>query len=141
MQSVTGVAPTALNTMSRALAPGGADTSAFQPDSAPALVALALLHNGAHERAATVVSAAIAAVDASSHTWARLHILRAWIAMVRGQDAVLEGLPDEVVRGPLRERDSLFLHALIVGLARRTGDLAQLRRAWSGAAGASLRAA
>lgn len=137
MQSVTGVAPTALNTMSRALSlPGGADTSAFQPDSAPALVALALLHNGAHERAATVVSAAIAAVDASSHTWARLHILRAWIAMVRGQDAVLEGLPDEVVRGPLRERDSLFLHALIVGLARRTGDLAQLRRAWSGAAGA-----
>ncbi|MBP1051912.1 helix-turn-helix transcriptional regulator [Rhodococcus qingshengii] len=136
MQSVTGSAPSALNTMSRALSlPGGADTSEFQPDSAPALVALALLHNGAHERAAAVVTAAIAADDASSHTWARLHLLGAWIAMVRGQDAILEDLPQEVVRGPLRERDALFLHALIVGLARRSGDLAQLRRAWSGAAG------
>ncbi|XGU19437.1 hypothetical protein ACETU7_31355 [Rhodococcus sp. 3Y1] len=69
MQSVTGSAPSALNTMSRALSlPGGADTSEFQPDSAPALVALALLHNGAHERAAAVVTSAIAADDASSHT-------------------------------------------------------------------------
>ncbi|QIP38726.1 helix-turn-helix transcriptional regulator [Rhodococcus erythropolis] len=52
MQSVTGSAPSALNTMSRALSlPGGSGTSEFQPDSAPALVALALLHNGAHERA------------------------------------------------------------------------------------------
>ena len=137
MQSVTGSAPSALNTMSRALSlPGGADTSQFQPDSAPALVALALLHNGAHERAAAVVTAAIAADDASSHTWARLHILGAWIAMIRGNDTAVDDLPDEVVRGPLRERDALFLHALIVGLARRSGDLAQLRRAWSGAAGA-----
>ncbi|MDI9915092.1 LuxR family transcriptional regulator [Rhodococcus sp. IEGM 1379] len=134
IQSITGVAPIALNTMSRALAlPGGTDSSVFQPDSAPALVALALLHNGAPERAASAISAAIAIDDANSHTWARHHILSAWIAMLSGHDNVLEKLPKEIVTGPLRERDALFLQALIVGVARRSGDLAQLRRAWSSA--------
>ncbi|MCJ0902149.1 helix-turn-helix transcriptional regulator [Rhodococcus sp. ARC_M6] len=135
MQSITGVAPIALNTMSRALAlPGGTDSSVFQPDSAPALVTLALLHNGALESAAAVINAAIAIDDANSHTWARHHILSAWIAMLSGQDKVLETLPNEILTSPLRERDALFLQALIVGAARRSGDLAQLRRAWSSAA-------
>lgn len=134
MQSITGVAPIALNRMSRALAlPGGTDSTAFQPDSAPALVTLALLHNGAHERAASVINAAISVDVPDSHTWARHHILAAWIALLIGRDNVLERVPKEILTGPLHGRDELFLRALVVGIARRSGDIAQLRRAWTSA--------
>ncbi|MGC0365713.1 DNA-binding CsgD family transcriptional regulator [Rhodococcus sp. 27YEA15] len=137
VQSVTEAAPIAMNTMARALSmPGSTDTSGFQPDTIPALTALALIHNGGNTRAAAVTGIAITGDTPDSHTWARHHLLAAWASMVGGNENARDTLPHSILHGPLPDRDALFLHALLVGLARRSGDPAQLRHAWSEAAGA-----
>lgn len=134
-ESITESIPAALTTLSRALtAPGRTTTADFQPDSAPALAALAFLHSGSLARAAAALDSAITSDAPGTHTWARHHTLRAAVAMTAGDPDALANLPHDVTSGSLRQRDSFWLHSVKVGIARRSGDLALLRRAWTDAA-------
>lgn len=136
MQSVTGPPPVALNTMSRALTlPRSPEASRFQADSPAAIVATALMHTGAHARARDVLAKATPAHDTSSHLLARHQILAAWAALLAGSENPVADIPESVLTDSLGQRDTLFLRALEVGVARRFGDLEDVRRTWSRASG------
>jgi DNA-binding CsgD family transcriptional regulator len=136
MQSMTGPPPIALNTMSRALTlPRSPGTSRFQADSPAGIVATALMHTGAHDRAHDVLAKATATQDRSSHLWARHQILAAWAALLAGTENPVAAIPESAITDSLGQRDTLFLRALEVGVARRFGDLADVRRTWSRASG------
>ena len=136
MQSLTGPPPLALNTMSRALTlPRSPGASRFQADSPAAIVATALMHTGAHDRARDVLAKATPAHDTSSHLWARHQILAAWAALLAGSENPVADIPESALTDSLGQRDTLFLLALEVGVARRFGDLEDVRRTWSRASG------
>ncbi|WP_018332934.1 helix-turn-helix transcriptional regulator [Actinomycetospora chiangmaiensis] len=111
------------------------------PDSPSALAALVALHAGEVDVADSVLRRACDTGPGGPALAPRHHLLRAWVAMVRGD---LPGLTEQVAaargsRLALEPRDELPAAAIEVGAARRTGDSTALRAAWGRAREALVR--
>lgn len=115
-----------------ALAPVGRDT--IMLDSPAALAALMSLHLGELDLADSLVRRAVAADLGGARFRPRHQILLAWIAMARGDTAeaaeTLESIGDLPLDG---SRDMYVLHAVRVGIARRSSDIGALADAWRAA--------
>jgi DNA-binding CsgD family transcriptional regulator len=136
-----GAASAALSELTRAaslLEP--LDTVAVLPDSPAALAALVALHTGEIDVAESILERACAAGAGGPALLPRHHLLRAWVAMVRGD---VRGLRAHVATasaaGPFEPRDELVAAALEAGVARRTGDAVALRAGWRRAREALVR--
>ena len=116
LESVSGVPTIALSTVVSAaeLAAAVAPTVVL-PDDPAAIGVLMAVHCGEQ-------AVAEALLDRAAPT-PRTALLRGWLAMLRGDTAVPE------VDGP-QARDLLFALAIELGVARRTSDLAAMRRIW-----------
>ncbi|MER5267080.1 helix-turn-helix transcriptional regulator [Actinosynnema sp. NPDC002837] len=142
VESVTSSATTALSTLVRAaglLEPAG--RAVLLPDTPAALAALVALHSGEPGVAESVLDRAMATSSGGALMVVRHRLLRAWIAMQRGNLAqAREALVAlRKVGRPLEPRDWLFAVALEIGVARRNSDLATLKRTWEQAHEAVLR--
>ncbi|MFI9010493.1 LuxR C-terminal-related transcriptional regulator [Actinosynnema sp. NPDC053489] len=142
VESVTSSATTALSTLVRAaglLEPAG--RSVLLPDTPAALAALVAVHSGEPGIAESVLDRAVATSSGGALMAVRHRLLRAWIAMQRGNLAqAREALVALRKAGrPLEPRDWLFAVALEIGVARRDSDLATLKRTWEQACEAVLR--
>ena len=124
----------ALSTLTRSAAllePVG--RTALLPDTPAALAALVGLHSGEVPVAESVLQRAVAADLGGPAGRARHLLLQAWIAMLAGRMARARELVAQALgatAGPLEPRDDVFLQALEVGLARRSGDAPALVGAW-----------
>ncbi|MBC6451526.1 LuxR C-terminal-related transcriptional regulator [Actinokineospora xionganensis] len=130
--------PTALSTVARAaemLEPVGG--TALLPDSPAAVAAIMASHSGATTLAEPLLDRAIAAETGAKVLVNRHRLLRAWIAMTRGDGpaaaAVVAGLTD------LTPRDAQFALGMELGIARRGSDLGALRRSWDRACATLVR--
>ncbi len=125
---VAGVAPL-LQAVS-ALAPVGRDS--IMLDSPAALAALLALHLGELDLAESVLQRAISA-DLGGPLLRRRHqILRAWVAMARGDLAEATAALEAAGEPPTDDtRDVYLMHAVRVGIARRAGDTGALADAWA----------
>ncbi|MFD0203552.1 MULTISPECIES: helix-turn-helix transcriptional regulator [Saccharothrix] len=142
VESVTSSTTTALSTLVRAaglLEPAG--RGVLLPDTPAALAALVALHSGEPGVAESVLDRAMATSSGGALMAVRHRLLRAWIAMQRGNLAqAREALVALRKAGrPLEPRDWLFAVALEIGVARRNSDLATLKRTWEQACEAVLR--
>jgi len=142
LESVTGSPTTALSTLVSAtglLEPAG--RALLLPDSPAALAALVALHGGELPVAESVLERALSTSLGGALMVVRHRLLRAWVAMVRGDlGRARETLVALRKAGrPLEPRDWVFAVALEVGIARRTSDLATLKRTWEQACEAVLR--
>lgn len=129
--SVSGRPEAALATLLAAAdsaAAGG--TGHLLPDSPAALAALVALHAAEFDLAHGVLTRA---AGGDRHT-----LLLGWTAMLRG-DLATAGTHRAAVRGPLAPRDELFLHALELGLARRSDTPDAVRARWPAAYEAMMR--
>ncbi|MEU4744582.1 helix-turn-helix transcriptional regulator, partial [Actinosynnema sp. NPDC023658] len=142
VESVTSSATTSLSTLVRAaglLEPAG--RAVLLPDTPAALAALVALHSGEPGVAESVLDRAMATASGGALMVVRHRLLRAWIAMQRGNlvqaREVLVAL--RKAGRPLEPRDWLFAVALEIGVARRNSDLATLKRTWDQACEAVLR--
>lgn len=132
----------ALSTLSRAAAllePVG--RTALLQETPSALAALVALHCGELGVAESVLERAVAADTGGAPSRARHLLLLAWAAMLRGR---LNRAREHVLRAQdpehsMEPRDELYLQALDVGLARRSGDAPGLAAAWNRAREALLR--
>lgn len=132
----------ALSTLSRAAAllePVG--RTALLHETPSALAALVALHCGELGVAESVLERAVAADTGGVPSRARHLLLLAWAAMLRGR---LNRAREHLLRAQdpehrLEPRDDLYLQALDVGLARRSGDAPGLAAAWARAREALLR--
>ncbi|MGY2127791.1 LuxR C-terminal-related transcriptional regulator [Blastococcus sp. SYSU DS0617] len=132
----------ALSTLSRAaslLEPVG--RSALLQETPAALAALVALHCGELGVTESVLDRAVAADTGGAPSRARHLLLLAWAAMLRGR---MNRAREYLVRAQdpehgLEPRDDLYLQALDVGLARRSGDAPGLAAAWARAREALLR--
>ncbi|SDF97221.1 regulatory protein, luxR family [Blastococcus aurantiacus] len=132
----------ALSTLSRAAAmlePLG--RSALLQETPSALAALVAMHCGELGVAESVLDRAVAADTGGAPNRARHLLLLAWAAMLRGR---LDRAREHLLRAQdpehaLEPRDELYLQALDVGLARRSGDAPGLAAAWARAREALLR--
>ncbi|GDY31178.1 helix-turn-helix transcriptional regulator [Gandjariella thermophila] len=141
-ESVAGSATSALHNLVRSatlLEP--AARGVLLPDSPAALAALVALHCGELNVAESVLDRAVAADMGGPLMAVRHRLLRAWIAMVRGQTAAAREHLAEAGRNrkTLEPRDWLFATALQAGLARRDSDVAALQRIWGDACEAIMR--
>ena len=131
----------ALSDLTRAaslLEPLGAGT--LLPDSPSALAALVALHTGDLDLADSVLRRALEHSPGGPALAPRHRLLRAWVAMVRGDVAgVREHLTAARDGRPLEPRDELMAAALEVGVARRSGDSTGLRATWGRAREALVR--
>ncbi|RKT52391.1 helix-turn-helix transcriptional regulator [Saccharothrix australiensis] len=142
LESVTGTPTTALSTLVRAaglLEPAG--RSVLLPDTPAALAALVAVQCGELPVAESVLDRALSTALGGTLMTVRHRLLRAWLAMVRGD---LVGAREALVAlrkagRPLEARDWIFAVALEVGIARRNSDLAALKRTWEQACEAVLR--
>jgi DNA-binding CsgD family transcriptional regulator len=135
-ESVAGSATSALHHLVRSatlLEP--AARGVLLPDSPAALAALVALHCGELTVAESVLDRAVAAAMGGPLMAVRHRLLRAWIAMVRGQTtAAREHLAQAGKnRKTLEPRDWLFATAMEAGLARRDSDVTALQRIWGDA--------
>ncbi|OZM72048.1 helix-turn-helix transcriptional regulator [Amycolatopsis antarctica] len=140
--SLTGAPATALPPLTSAAAmlePAGATT--LMPDSPAALAALAALHAGQLTLADSVLTRAVGNGAGGRLLAGRHRLLRAWVAMTRGELPDAAAIVREVADGgrTLEPRDELFRRALEVGLARRSSDIAGMRRVWQQAYEALMR--
>jgi len=135
--------PAALSMLTRAAAlvePTG--RTALLLDTPAALAALVALHSGELAVAESVLHRALQAQVGGRPAHARHQLLLAWTAMLRGRLRTARehmAQAQQGTEGPLEPRDELFLRAMVVGLARRTGDLPALTAAWEHAREAVLR--
>ena len=115
--------------------------TALLPDTPAALAALVALHSGELGVAESVLCRAITAEVGGPPARPRHLLLLAWTAMLRGRiGSAREHLAQAQSGGHrLEPRDELFLRALQVGLARRTGDAPAMASAWEPAREALLR--
>ncbi|KSU78590.1 LuxR C-terminal-related transcriptional regulator [Pseudarthrobacter enclensis] len=111
------------------------------PDTPAAIAATMALHSGEPQLAEAVCKAATAAGQGGNAAKPRLFLLQAWSAMQldRVDDARLAmNEASKANHWPLVPRDQFLRAALDVGLARRTGDIAELVMAWERARDAML---
>ncbi|MEU8207607.1 LuxR C-terminal-related transcriptional regulator [Micromonospora sp. NPDC049044] len=132
-ESVSGPPTAALSALVQAAAllePDG--RAALLPDSPAALAALTAVHCGELEIAEQVLHRALDAGVGGPLMARRHRLLQAWILMVRGETrAATEQLAAVTLDGrQLESRDLLFAAAIRMGIARRTSDLAALKRGW-----------
>jgi DNA-binding CsgD family transcriptional regulator len=132
-----------LSTLTRAAAllePVG--RTALLLDTPASLAALVALQCGELGVAESVLHRAVRAEVGGPPSLPRHLLLLAWAAMLRGREAQAR---DDMARAQreagdvMEPRDELFLQALEVGLARRSGDLPTLGAAWGRAREALLR--
>ncbi|MEA5363876.1 LuxR C-terminal-related transcriptional regulator [Amycolatopsis sp., V23-08] len=129
--SVSGRPDAALATLLAAADSAAATgTGHLLPDSPAALAALVALHAAEFDLAHGVLTRA-GGGD-------RYTLLLGWTAMLRG-DLAAAGTHRAAVRGPLAPRDELFLHALELGLARRSDTPDAVRARWPAAYEAMMR--
>jgi DNA-binding CsgD family transcriptional regulator len=141
-ETVSGSPVTALSQLTRAatlLEPAG--STPLLPDTPAALAALVAMHAGEFGAAHSVLRRAISAGLGGKAAATRHTLLLAFLATMRGHTADAHALLASAGAGrvPLEPRDELFAAAATLGLARREGDLAALRRGWPGACEALLR--
>ena len=113
-----------------ALAPVGRDR--IMLDSPAALAALMALHLGELDLAESVLQRAVAADLGGPLLRPRHQILRAWVAMARGDLAGATATLESV--GELSAddaRDISLMHAVRVGIARRASDTGALAEVWA----------
>ncbi|SFF04685.1 helix-turn-helix transcriptional regulator [Blastococcus tunisiensis] len=133
----------ALSTLTRAstlLEPIG--RTALLMDTPAALAALVALHSGELGVAEAGLRRAVAADVGGAPDRARHLLLLAWVDMLRGRVAQARDnarRAQAAAPSAMEPRDELVLHALEVGLARRTGDGPALLAAWTRAREALLR--
>jgi DNA-binding CsgD family transcriptional regulator len=133
----------ALSTLTRAAAllePVG--RAALLQDTPAALTALVALHCGELDVADSVLDRAVGAGVGGGAARSRHALLRAWVAMLRGDLGRADVLAAEALTAApngLEPRDELFLQALRVGLARRRSNEPALVDAWVRAREAVLR--
>ncbi|MFC5065321.1 helix-turn-helix transcriptional regulator [Actinomycetospora atypica] len=137
-----GAAPAALSDLARAASlvePLGGGI--LLPDSPAALAALVALHAGDLELADSVLRRACETAPGGPALVPRHRLLRAWVAMLRGDVAAVREHVTAAGRGrvALEPRDELAAAAIEVGTARRSGDSAALRAAWGRAREALVR--
>jgi DNA-binding CsgD family transcriptional regulator len=142
LESVTGSPRAALATLVRAAAllePAG--KSVLLPDSPAALAALVALHCGELSIAESVLDRAVAANVGGALMLARHRLLQGWICMMRGAFAAAQEFlaMANKAASAYQPRDWLYAVGIEVGLARRSSDLAALRRIWSQAGDAVMR--
>ena len=100
------------------------------PESPAVLAALAALHGGNPGLAETVLSGALRGRQGGAGMDARLRIHAAWAAMLRDHLDDARAAVAGLEAGDLQARDSLLLHALGVGIARRADEPTALAAAW-----------
>jgi len=140
--SVSGSPVTALSQLTRAAtlleSAGG---TPLLPDTPAALAALVAMHAGEFGGAHSVLRRALSAGLGGKAAGRRHTLLLAFLATMRGHTGDAHTLLGSagVGRAPLEPRDELFAAAVLMGLARREGDLAALQRGWPQAREALLR--
>ena len=133
LDAVEGRTPEALSALVRASDTlTAAGVQAALPELPAVLAALVAFHCGKPGTAESVIAAALAGGQGGAAARPRLLLLHAWSQMLldrpeRARALIVEATGDEQLVTP---RDKLFLHALAVGLARRTDDLPALVRSW-----------
>ncbi len=105
------------------------------PEVPAVLAAQVALNAGQLELAGDVLQAAIDASQGGPAFHARLRLMQAFVALradrpVRARDHLESAMSTPV---PLGLRDEVLAHAVRIGLARRTDDLATLLRGWAAA--------
>ncbi|MBY4127489.1 helix-turn-helix transcriptional regulator [Rhodococcus fascians] len=112
---------------------GNVSDRSCSTDTAAAVAALHAVHCGDLARVDSILMRALPEQRPGSEAHTRLVLVGAWAAMLRG-DAVEAGSALDALRVPVSHmRNQLFLHAIRVGLARRSGDAGSLLTAWTGA--------
>ncbi|OZC62588.1 hypothetical protein CH306_04820 [Rhodococcus sp. 15-725-2-2b] len=110
---------------------GNASDRSCTPDTAAAVSALHAVHCGDLPRVDSIVTRALGEHRPGSEAHTRLSLVGAWASMLRGETADA-GAAIEALRIPVSHvRNQLFLHAIRVGLARRSGDSGSLITAWT----------
>ncbi|CCH27936.1 helix-turn-helix transcriptional regulator [Actinosynnema sp. NPDC047251] len=142
LESIGDAPTTALSTLVRAvglLEPAG--RAVLLPDTPAALAGLVALHAGELAVAESVLDRALATSLGGTLMTVRHRLLRAWTAMARGNLVQARETLIALRKSgrPLEPRDWIFAVALEVGVARRTSDLAALKRTWEQACEAVLR--
>jgi DNA-binding CsgD family transcriptional regulator len=126
--TIDGPANAAATRLGQALA-GEHPTAVAMPDSGPALVTLAAIHNGDPVRARSVIGRAVRAGGPALFT-ARHRLLQGWVRMQDGQLGAAATDAEAAGTG-LRGRDALWAAALRTAIARRGGDLGAVQVHWS----------
>jgi DNA-binding CsgD family transcriptional regulator len=137
--ATTAAALSALTRAAALLEPVG--RSVLLPDTPAALAALVALHSGEPAIAESVLQRAVTAELGGPPARPRHLLLLAWLAMLAGRiprAGSLAAQAQDCVEH-LEPRDELVLCALQVGVARRTGDVPALARAWERAREAVVR--
>ncbi|QIS06696.1 LuxR family transcriptional regulator [Nocardia brasiliensis] len=101
----------------------------FLPCTAVSIATLLCLGTGEPRRAGDALRRA----TASGLRCHQLQVLAAWAAMLGGDERAAATTVAALDYDSLDPRDRLLAHGVAVGLARRTGDLAALARAWQAA--------
>ncbi|MCJ0980066.1 helix-turn-helix transcriptional regulator [Rhodococcus sp. ARC_M12] len=122
----------AANSLMRAIAlTGTVSDRACTPDTPAAIAALHAMHCGDLSRVDSIVTRALPEHRPGSEAHTRLSLVGAWASMLRG-DTADAGAAIEALRIPASHvRNQLFLQAIRVGLARRSGDAGSLITAWT----------
>lgn len=128
----TAEASAATNTVMRALSLSSAARGLI-PDSPAAVAVLFALHCGDLARAESTAARAAAALPARHPDVVRLALLQAWTSLLAGNLAEAQARVDALHVPPIHSRNTVFLHGLRVGLARRSGDSGSLLAAWEDA--------
>lgn len=104
------------------------------PESPAALAALVAINCGELDAAEAVLAAAIQSDLCGPAYRPRHQLLVAWTAMLRGDNKTARNhLGAATSAGLPQMRDTLFVQALTVGLARRESDVPALAEAWAAA--------
>ncbi|MGA8987244.1 helix-turn-helix transcriptional regulator [Aeromicrobium sp.] len=114
-----------------AAALGPVGESLVLPDSPAAIAALAAMGLGELDTASSALDAALECNLGGSIQRNRHHLLLAWVTMLRSDLVAASAMVDQVVgTGSLELRDSITVHALRVGIARRSDDPGALADRW-----------
>ncbi len=105
------------------------------PEVPAALAALVALNSGEPGVAQNILDEALTGEQCGPAARPRLLLLHAWTSMQQDRPQVARAAMAEATSGAvgLAPREELLMHALQVGLARRTDDTAGLVRAWQSA--------
>ena len=122
----------AANSLIRAMTlTGNVSERSCLPDTAAAIAAVHAVQCGDLTRADSVLARALPEHRPGSEAHTRLCLIGAWASMLRGDAAEASSTIDALPIPLSHVRNQLFLHAIRVGLARRSGDAGSLITAWS----------